>query len=65
MGPDHLGSERDEGAERKAERVIAEQLGRLGWESGELGRRRKGDPGKVRIARRLRSETTQTLAWIA
>jgi hypothetical protein len=31
----------------------------------DLGRRRKGDPGTVRIARRLRAETMVTLAWIA
>ena len=28
-------------------------------------RRRKGDAGKVKLARRLRGETTMTLAWIA
>ena len=27
--------------------------------------RRKGDPQKARIARRLRDETTMTLVWIA
>jgi hypothetical protein len=27
--------------------------------------RRNGDPGNVRIARRLRQETTMTPAWIA
>jgi REP element-mobilizing transposase RayT len=31
----------------------------------ELRRRRKGDPKKVRIARRLREKTTMTLKWIA
>ena len=31
----------------------------------QLMRRRKGDVGKARLARRLRQETTMTLAWIA
>jgi hypothetical protein len=30
-----------------------------------LAQRRKGDAGKVRVARRLREETTMTLNWIA
>jgi hypothetical protein len=30
-----------------------------------LAQKRKGDAGKVRIARRLRRETTMTLEWIA
>jgi hypothetical protein len=40
-------------------------LGKLGWTEEDLGRRRKGDPQKVRMALRLRAETTMTLAWIA
>jgi hypothetical protein len=40
-------------------------LKRLGWAEDELARRRKGDAGKVRIAHRLRAETTMTLKWIA
>lgn len=31
----------------------------------ELLRRRKGDPRNVRIAARLRRETTMTLEWVA
>jgi hypothetical protein len=30
-----------------------------------LGQRRKGDAKKLRMALRLREETTMTLAWIA
>jgi len=30
-----------------------------------LQQRRKGDPKKVQLVRRLRSETTMTLKWIA
>jgi len=33
--------------------------------NNHLRRRRKGDPKKVRIARRLREKTTRTLKWIA
>ena len=36
-----------------------------GWTSAQLTKRRKGDVQKVRIARRLREETTMTLCWIA
>jgi hypothetical protein len=35
------------------------------WTEADLAQRRKGEPGKVRTARRLRRETTMTLAWIA
>ena len=49
----------------KAERLVREELGKLGWKEADLAERRKGDPGKVRVARRLRQETTMTLAWIA
>ena len=31
----------------------------------DLSCRRKGDKGKVQLARRLRTETTMTLRWIA
>jgi hypothetical protein len=45
--------------------LVREELARLGWQETDLAVRRKGDPGKVRIARRLRRETTMTLGWIA
>ena len=41
-------------------RVVA-----LGWTEAGLSQRAKGDRGKVALARRLRAETTMTLAWIA
>lgn len=44
---------------------VREELAKLGWKEADLTQRRKGDPGKVRIARQLRQETTMTLAWIA
>lgn len=33
--------------------------------AADLSRRRKGDKGKMDITRRVRKETTMTLAWIA
>ena len=45
--------------------VGAAELGKLGWPDAELAQRRKGEIGKVRIARRLRRETTMALKWIA
>jgi hypothetical protein len=44
---------------------VGEELKALGWTVKELGRRRKGDSEKIRIARRLRRETTMSLKWIA
>src|ERR1035441_9533489 len=35
------------------------------WDGSELKRRRKGDRKKVKVARRLRRETTMTLNWRA
>jgi putative transposase len=64
-GPHHYGEELRESAAAKAERIVAEELRRRGWAERELSLRRKGDPGKVAIAERLRRETTMTLAWIA
>jgi hypothetical protein len=45
--------------------MIAQELKRLGWVEGELTRQRKGHTHKVALARRLRAETTMSLAWIA
>jgi len=63
--PTHYGVERHEAAEEKGRRMIREELRTSGWESAELGRRLKGDREKVRIARRLRTETTVSLKGIA
>lgn len=64
-GSHHFGSEIHEAAEAKASRIIDEELRRAVWSGAELKLRQKGDPQKVMIARRLRSETTVTLQWIA
>jgi putative transposase len=65
LGNHHGGSERLESAELKATRVVAEELKRRGWEAGELERRHKGDEEKIKVAERLRRETTMTWGWIA
>ena len=62
VGAQHYGTERQESGEAKAERLVREELKKLRWREAELPKRRKGDPGKVRIARRWRQETTMTLA---
>ena len=65
MGEHHGGEERQETAVAVAERIVGEELQRLGWGEAELTNRRKGDAGKVAAARRLRRESTMTLKWIA
>jgi len=65
VGASHYAWQRQESGEQKAERMIGQGLIELGWDEAELARRRKGDAGKVKLARRLRGETTMTLAWIA
>ena len=64
-GASHYGEELLESAEEKAQAIIAEEMKRLGWKEDDLRRHRKGDRRKVKIARRLRQETTMTLKWIA
>jgi putative transposase len=64
-GDSHFGSEFQEAAEVKATRIIDEELRRALWAEAELELKRKGDPVKLRIARRLREETTVTLQWIS
>lgn len=61
----HFGGEIHEASEARAIRIVDEELRRALWSEAELKLRQKGDPEKLRIARRLRSETTMTLQWIA
>ncbi len=63
--PKHTGEDIRQSAQAKAERVVQEELTRLGWAEPDLQSHRKGDGRKVSIAARLRRETTMTLAWIA
>jgi len=65
MGAEHYGVERAETAAALAERIIREELKRRRWQEAELEIRRKGDPAKVALAARLRTETTMTVGWIA
>ena len=61
----HSGEQRLESAVAKGERIIAEELQRLGWKPEDLAARRKSDPEKVAMAMRLRRETTLTIKHIA
>jgi REP element-mobilizing transposase RayT len=64
-GGAHSGEELKESAEAKALKIVTAELCRLGWQETDLAAQRKGDRRKVRIARRLRAETTMTLQWLA
>jgi len=65
MGAEPYGAERQETMEARAEGIVAEELKRRRWGEEELGRRAKGDAGKVAMAVRLRAETAVTVKWIA
>ena len=58
LGEHHAGQLRLETAQAKADRLIAEELLRLGWSAQDLVSRPKKDPGKLAIAARL-------LHWLA
>lgn len=64
-GASHYGRELREGATEQAERMTCAGLKEIGWSEADLARRRKGDPTKLKLAVRLRAETTMTLNWIA
>jgi len=64
LGQHHAGELRLKTAQAKAERLVAEELRRLGWSAEDLVRRPKKDPGKLAIAVRLRRETTLTIKAI-
>ena len=59
------GPEWKETTQKKAEAILAEELKRRGWGETTLAERRKADPEKLKMARRLRGETTMTWRWIA
>ena len=65
LGAHHAGELRLESGEAKAERLVGQELKRLGWTEADLVARRKNDPLKLAIAARLRKETTLTLKAIA
>jgi REP element-mobilizing transposase RayT len=64
-GLSHYGEAVRESVAARAERVVREKLEEMGWKELDLSRRRKGHPGKVRLAAAVRAETTMPLAWIA
>ncbi len=59
------GQMRLELARLAADRIIAEELRRLGMEEAQLARRPKTAPEKIGIAARLRRETVLSIRWIA
>ena len=61
----HIGPEIHQSAEAKAERIVTRELALLDWSEKELRERAKGDLEKIRIAERLRLESTMTIGWIA
>ena len=65
LGEHHSGELKRESATAKGERIIGEELKRLGWKEDELSRRRKSDPCKLAMAARLRRETTLTMSQVA
>ena len=65
QGSQHHGEELRESDEQKAERLVGEMLREAGWAEAELGKHRKGDKQKARMAVRLREETTMSWSWIA
>jgi putative transposase len=65
LGEHHAGELRHETAQAKGERIIAEELQRLGWSESDLIMRRKNDRDKLAIATRLRRETTLSIKIIA
>lgn len=65
MAEHNFGEERRLNEQAKAEEIIGARLSELGWKQKDLAARPKGDPQKVRLAARLRAETTVTVKWIA
>jgi hypothetical protein len=58
--PRHAGEEIRESALAKAQRIAEAEPEALGWTVKDLQGRRSSEPQKVRIAARLRRETTMT-----
>src|ERR1017187_253250 len=64
-GENHHAETRRETAEEKARRILQEELDKLGWTAKDLAARSKSDIRKVRLAGRLRTETSVTWKWIS
>jgi hypothetical protein len=65
LGEHHCGELHLRSAQAKAERIIAQELHRRGWQEEQLANRRKNDPEKLQLAARLRRETTLSIKAIA
>ena len=65
VGQHHGGEAKQETDEQQAERLVEAELRRRRWTEADLGKCRKTDPSKVKMAARLRAETVMTLDWIA
>jgi len=65
LGEHHSGELHRASAEAKAERIIAQELQRQGWQEADLLARRKSDAVKLEIAARLRRETMPSTKAIA
>jgi hypothetical protein len=65
QGQQQYGAELKESEEQKAERLLGEILGAMGWRKEDLNHRTKGGMRKTRMATRLRSETVKRWKWIA
>ena len=65
IGPNHFGQERRESAEERGRRIVTETLSGLRLTPAQLEQLPASAAVKVRLARRLRRETTLSLKWIA
>ena len=61
----HYGDELRESAEARAQGLIVRELSRQGWKESDLEVQPKGHRVKVRLAARLRRESTVSVEWIA
>jgi putative transposase len=61
----HSGEPRAESEAQRAEGIVQEGLAGLDWAESDLVAARKGHPDKVKLALRLRADTTATIKWIA
>jgi putative transposase len=65
LGEHHSGHLHQQTSASRAERIIRQELTRLGWVESDLVSQRKNAPEKLAIAARLRKETTLTIKQIA
>ena len=64
VGAQHYGEERRESQVERAERIVLGELRKARWTEARLESSPKGHRVKVRLALRLRAETTVTYEWI-